>query len=534
MSAVKSKLMTYAKKLLYRHGTTPLPATAVTIFVLLMTFNAMTTTALFSFLPQMVKSFGASEVDAGRYAGIVASSVHVGRLFSSILWGYIVDSKGKKVSVIICGSGLVLATLMFGFSFNIYSAVIFRFLQGSFVGLVVITNAHFSDLCDETNISLGMSLVIISNSVGFILGPCVGGFTAFPADQYPKIFPRDGLFGKFGILLPSFIVSVLLAVSVMLAGMYLRNHEDHTIGNEQELLVISDKGRSYGMVDKNVISKAGGGIEDVTTNTSSLTNSNISKGNIDGDTCSNINTTYTLQRCIDTNEEKYVINDTPQQQNGNNENHINPTGISHGFNGSVVEKFKRSRLYEVLLIKQCLYSCLMYCWFSLQDIGFTEIFPLFLATDPRYNGMGFSTSQIGTLLTIVAIFLPIVQILFVPKIADYFGAKNTLIYSNLLLFFVFPILGELVAIQNKIALWICVITYRILVNCLLVAGVVCINILLNNAVKPELLGSANGVGMALASLGRVVSPIACGSLFTWSLGNTKGVKGNKKRTWISV
>ena len=54
------------------------------------------------------------------------------------MWGYISDKKGKKTAALASASGLTLATLAFGFSYNFYWALITRFIQGSFMGKLII------------------------------------------------------------------------------------------------------------------------------------------------------------------------------------------------------------------------------------------------------------------------------------------------------------------------------------------------------------------------------------------------------------
>ena len=57
-------------------------------------------------------------------------------------------------------------------------------------------------------------------------------------------------------------------------------------------------------------------------------------------------------------------------------------------------------------------------------------------------------------------------------------------------------------------------------------GYLSINILVNNSVDVSVIGSANGVTMAVSYLGKLLAPITCGGLYTWSLTNIKGVPGN--------
>lgn len=57
-------------------------------------------------------------------------------------------------------------------------------------------------------------------SIGTIIGPCIGGTFADPAESWPELFPRDGLFGRFPYLLPNLLCAFLLFVSIIL-GFFL-------------------------------------------------------------------------------------------------------------------------------------------------------------------------------------------------------------------------------------------------------------------------------------------------------------------------
>ena len=55
-------LKKYLQKILYSEGVRPLPTSIMIIIYFLMLVNSMTVTMVYSFLPKMVKMFGASEV----------------------------------------------------------------------------------------------------------------------------------------------------------------------------------------------------------------------------------------------------------------------------------------------------------------------------------------------------------------------------------------------------------------------------------------------------------------------------------------
>ena len=63
-------------------------------------------------------------------------------------------------------------------------------------------------------------------------------------------------------------------------------------------------------------------------------------------------------------------------------------------------------------------------------------------------------------------------------------------------------------------------------RCCAFAECLAINVLINNSVESHLLGSANGVTYMAANFGRLIGPLLCGAVYSWSLRNIKGVEGN--------
>lgn len=135
-----------------------------------MIFYSMVSTVLFSFAPQMVKGFGASEIETGTYAGLLASSFYIGQFCFSMLWGYIADTMNKTHALLIAGSALITTTILFGLSLDFYWAIVSRFLQGSSMGHLILFKAIVTEICDEKNVAFGLSILMSAFTIGSILG----------------------------------------------------------------------------------------------------------------------------------------------------------------------------------------------------------------------------------------------------------------------------------------------------------------------------------------------------------------------------
>lgn len=59
-------------------------------------------------------------------------------------------------------------------------------------------------------------------SVGTIIGPCIGGYFAQPAKNFPDVFAEDSVFGHFPYLLPNLICAALMLVSIIAGWLLLQ------------------------------------------------------------------------------------------------------------------------------------------------------------------------------------------------------------------------------------------------------------------------------------------------------------------------
>merc|ERR1719494_366866 len=185
----------------------------------------------------MTKSFGIAEEEVAKNAGIIASSLFVGRIFASYLWGLAADLFGKKQIIIISITGLSLTTTGFGFSLNVYFASAFRFLQGVVCsGVIVAAKAIIFDACDETNQAFAMTIVVTAWSLGMMIGPRLSGFFVFPAERWPKIIPSDSILGKFPVLLPNIMLSVIQLLTAIAIHFVVPKGKKAVAPSEEDVL----------------------------------------------------------------------------------------------------------------------------------------------------------------------------------------------------------------------------------------------------------------------------------------------------------
>ncbi|XP_016054965.1 PREDICTED: major facilitator superfamily domain-containing protein 9 [Miniopterus natalensis] len=119
-----------------------------------------------------VKSLGASPT----VAGIAGSSYGILQLFSSTLVGCWSDVVGRRFSLLVCILCSALGYLILGVSTNVFLFVLARVPVGIFKHTLSISRALISDLVPEKERPLVIGQLNTASSVGFILGPMVGGY----------------------------------------------------------------------------------------------------------------------------------------------------------------------------------------------------------------------------------------------------------------------------------------------------------------------------------------------------------------------
>ncbi len=177
-------------------------------------------------------------------------------------------------------------------------------------------------------------------AIGMIIGPSVGGWTAFPSETMPSIFSKSGVFGRFPALLPNFIAALGLGTGVLLTlNLFPKNRP--TVEEARRLISENKRNDHYGMDSLHPDEKH--------------SNISLSEGN-----------TYKNFR----------------------------QGTSF------CDLIKSSLVFRVLMIRECWFCCLVYGLFSVADVGFIEMFPVLAATLPEYKGLGFTPTQLGTVLMV--------------------------------------------------------------------------------------------------------------------------------------
>lgn len=449
------------------------------VIFITVTMYIMANTFVFSCLPQMVRSYGIAEENIGFYAGIIASSGYTGRLSCSILWGYLIDVKGKKFSSIMTQACLLVSTVLFGFSRSFSWASTTRFIQGCAKGQYIVALALVADACDSTNKAVGVSICIASHCLGVTFGPSLGGFLAFPNQRFPDVFGKIGLFKSFPILLPALVTGSGIFIGIVLTLMFIPSDGIDNKDNGYE--VVRDRERER---EREIERERDFDIFDQLENPSS-------------------DTDYESDKDF---SKKHALTSRPLK--------------------TLFEKLKQAKFLQIIRSRRYLVSCFLYVIIAFLEVGIMEVFPVYATTGPTYKGLGFSTAQTGVLLTVPSLLVLPIQLTVLPKLNNYYGSKKTYVMSCLSLAISCTLLPITGLIRQYYVLWACLVMIMGVIRIAIFSGFLSSTLLVNDAVDSNHRGSGNGFLMAIGAVGRLTSPLVFGGLFSWSLQNVKGIEQN--------
>lgn len=160
-------------------------------------------------------------------------------------------------------------------------------------------------------------------------------------------------------------------------------------------------------------------------------------------------------------------------------------------------------------------SIIVYCVFSLHDMAYTEIFPLWAESGRTYGGLEFSSQDVGEVLAISGFSLLAFQLFAYPPAEKILGHVNLCRAAAMValpLNAVYPFMAKLSGLELEII----VNCASLVKNCLSVAIITGLFILQNNAVTQHQRGAANGISMCGQSIFKAIAPAAGGAIFSWS------------------
>ena len=186
--------------------------------------------SIFPYIYYMIESFHITDNEEriALYVGMVISAFALAEAMSSCLWGRLSDKLGRKL-ILLCGlAGTGISMLVFGFSSNIYMALLARALGGLLNGNIGVLQTTISEVVkNEAHKGIGFALMPAVWCVGAAIGSALGGGLADPVRSYPNIFQPGTTLDRFPYLLPNLVCFFIVVFAIVVGVLFLEEtHED--------------------------------------------------------------------------------------------------------------------------------------------------------------------------------------------------------------------------------------------------------------------------------------------------------------------
>lgn len=311
-------------------------------------------------------------------------------------------------------------------------------------------------------------------SIGTIIGPCIGGTFADPADSWPELFPRDGLFGRFPYLLPNLLCAFLLLISIILGFFLLEEtHPDM----QPRVLLPAD---TY-----------------VSEETPLMETSDAMK-----------------RPAVDLRAETYgTMRETSEQRQ------------------EAIESEKKSLFSVPVWNKRVVGFIIALSIFTYHSMTYDHLMPIFFederastlvstlkvgTSSPFYSpgGLGLSLRQVGLIMAVNGGIALLVQAVIFPLAAEKFGVYRLFIMVTVLHPIIYAIVPFLLYIPESML-------FPAIYSCLAVRNILSITlyplllILIKEAVPTwSALGKVNGLAASAGAACRMIAPPIAGYLYT--------------------
>jgi MFS transporter, DHA1 family, multidrug resistance protein len=152
-------------------------------------------------LPKFISEIGAS----GKDMGYLVAATGLTQFLFSPLGGKLSDQYGRKIITVIGLAIIMVSQFMFSVGTDLWVLYLSRFIGGIGVGLLIpATMAYVADVTTIENRGKGMGLLGASISLGFVIGPGIGGFLA-----------------EFGIRVPFYASALAAAIAMLVSLLFL-------------------------------------------------------------------------------------------------------------------------------------------------------------------------------------------------------------------------------------------------------------------------------------------------------------------------
>ncbi|KAH9169257.1 MFS general substrate transporter [Lactarius sanguifluus] len=206
-----------------RTPVTPLPIAQISVLLTAWLAESITSQSISPYLNQLVRELpnvGGDVRKVGYYTGIIVSLHYAAEAATSFPWNRLSDHVGRKPVLLSCLLGTTLSILLFGLSHSFWALVLSRCLHGAMKGHIGAVKSVIAELTDETNVARGFSMPPVVWSLGYVIGPLVGGVLSRPQDRWPHTFSHP-FWADYPYFLPCLVAATFTCFSFVITALYL-------------------------------------------------------------------------------------------------------------------------------------------------------------------------------------------------------------------------------------------------------------------------------------------------------------------------
>ncbi|CAM9838758.1 unnamed protein product [Ectocarpus sp. 8 AP-2014] len=509
----------------------------------------------------------------GYYSSWLLISYTVGGLLSSYPWGIFADRFGRKPVMLIgvCGTGLF--SIAFGMSETLAAAMISRFLFGLANSIIPVARIMAVELLGPDKAVVGIALLPGTRAIGSIIGPTIGGQLAQPSIFHPSSFSSTGFFARYPFLLPNLAVAFLAFATLPLALLVLpetlstarRGQQDdvHTSGNRrdrtatptatccalkratwqyaQDTAAVAGDGGGIVLVDspeKMIDSSEDecppqdhcsvGKLSAVGSSQAAAAGRGICRG--DGSSSRSSSSSRSRSRSNDSISRRGEVKAPLLDKKGHRRKISNysaeevcgddPSPRHLRRSGSTARDGESSLCGPggLLTPRRVRLLVLMQCLVSMMDVGFVQMYPLWLLASKDSGGLEWTVPKIGKVLGWSGVGQLLFQFFVYPALCKTIGIVWLLRGSSVLAAASFIFVPDIQR-ANWSENGSCVVGAAIVIflgSCISVIETA-MNLASANAVPVPMRGKIGGIFAVASSFGRVIGPAGLCTLLAWSL-----------------
>ncbi|KAF2119416.1 major facilitator superfamily domain-containing protein [Lophiotrema nucula] len=442
-----------------------------------------------------------------RLTGLLVAAYPLGQMSTSMLWGRVSDTYGRKPAILIGLTISVIANLSFGFSRSIGMLLFWRVLAGMANGILGVMRTMTAEIVKDRKHQTRAFLAppLIFNS-GRVVALAIGGCLADPVDNMPWLFGPSGLLNisrnpggvawtlKYPYALPALFNGTVLAVCLFFAALWLRESLP-TKANEWDLGIAIGQSIT-GFVRRKILRRADSG--------------------------------YTA---VQLEEGDVIVADVPIAQSS-----------TSGSSTPTSYKARTSRPpFRDIWTRHLLKTLFSFALLPLHNSTFLHIFPVFLSMPTAENthptafrftgGLGLASPTVGLYLATFGICGILLQLFIYPRIQKHVGIIGAFRFANSLFPLAYVAAPYLSLLSGNRAKWpamAAVLFSQVMARTMAIPSSV---ILLTHAApRRSVLGTVHGAGNTVSAMASATGPVIGGLLL--ARGIDSGAVGLVWWTWM--